>query len=320
MTDLPPRSPIPEPPGDEDDLLASLYLDGEATAEERARVEADPSLMARVEEFRSLAAQVGAVTVPPGLARSQIAAALDAFDAGSFGRDAPVDAPAETAATNVSSLTDRRRQGGLPSWLGAAAVMTLVIGGLGFAATRGSSGDDEAASVETSLSASANSMEADGDDADAAGAADAEMSAAESDAMEEDAATDSAMDDDAMADDGDTTESEEADEEFEEPAEDSEVERLSDEQVKAFWADNGPVDLSDIEATTAAEYYEQLLDFPLQPIVDSPCADSPLVAGLFGVDSFLPVVFDGQPSSLVVQEGAPATAVIVGPTCEIEQA
>ena len=34
-------------------LLASAYLDGEATPDERARVEADPALLAEVERLRS---------------------------------------------------------------------------------------------------------------------------------------------------------------------------------------------------------------------------------------------------------------------------
>jgi len=79
-----------------------------------------------------------------------------------------------------------------------------------------------------------------------------------------------------------------------------------------------PIPLDDLDAATAAGYLELLDGQPLQPIDASPCAGSPLVEGLFGVDSFISVVFRGEIASLLVQEGAPSTAVIVGPTCEIE--
>ena len=49
MTD----TPTPSTESEDDDLLASLYLDGEATAEERAEVEASPELMARVRSVTS---------------------------------------------------------------------------------------------------------------------------------------------------------------------------------------------------------------------------------------------------------------------------
>ena len=303
MTDLPPRSPLPEPLGDEADLLASLYLDGEANPEERALVEADPALLALVEEFRAMAADVSNVSVPAGLAPSQIAAALDAFDAAS-------------EATNVTSMADRRAKepAGLPSWLGAAAVMALVVGGLGFAATRGSGGDDEAATADVAPSASASN--------------EANESAATT--MMMDGAGESADLDDGEAfatevagDDGDDDAAMEADESMEEGSDDAAAptdrSTLTAEEAEAFYDDNGPINLAEFEATTATEYYEQLIDRPLRPIDASPCADSPLVAGLFGVDSFIPVVFDGELASLIFQDGAPNTALIVGPSCEIEQ-
>ncbi|MEY2449352.1 MAG: hypothetical protein QOH79_2828 [Acidimicrobiaceae bacterium] len=59
------------------DELASAYLDDDATAEERARVEADPALLARVEEFRAVRDELAAPVIPPTAQRdAAIAAAL----------------------------------------------------------------------------------------------------------------------------------------------------------------------------------------------------------------------------------------------------
>ena len=64
------------------DLLASGYLDGEATPEEVAMIERDPALLARVEELRAAQSAVRAPVPGPsmGLKEDQLAAALAAFD------------------------------------------------------------------------------------------------------------------------------------------------------------------------------------------------------------------------------------------------
>ena len=73
------NNPIPSP--DPDDEVVSAYLDGEASATERARVEASPPLLARVEALRSLGRQVSTAG-PPALSNEvrdrHIAAALEA--------------------------------------------------------------------------------------------------------------------------------------------------------------------------------------------------------------------------------------------------
>lgn len=310
MTDLPPRSPLPEPSGDEADLLASLYLDGEATPEERSRVEADPALLATVERFRMIAVENADVHPPAGLAELQIAAALDVFDARRDELSGTGD-PARLGRTGtapVTALAERRaRRSSLPTWLGAAAVSAIVIGGLGIVATRGTGGDDEVASVETTVSASAsNAVDSDDSDTAAMEAPQAELAdGAESDrATEADEATMDAVEEELVGDDAEATE------EGSGP--------LFDPKAAAdFYAENGPIDLAEYDGTTAADYYQQLLDLPLQPIEASPCADSPLVAGLFEVDRFIPVIFDRQQASLVVRSGSPSTALIIGSTCEI---
>jgi|GEM_PF-3587791 hypothetical protein len=72
MTD----APLPPDAADE---LASAYLDGEATAAERARVETDPGLLARVDALARAQAAVGAsVPVDPAARDAAISTALAA--------------------------------------------------------------------------------------------------------------------------------------------------------------------------------------------------------------------------------------------------
>ena len=77
----------------ERDELASAYLDGEATAEERAMVEADPALLARAEQLRHAAAEVAGPVAEAGR-EEIIAQALESFK------------PAEAKSSK------------LPAWLG----------------------------------------------------------------------------------------------------------------------------------------------------------------------------------------------------------
>lgn len=321
MTDTPSS---PTDPAD-DDLLASLYLDGEATEDERSQVEADPALMARVEAFQAIAADLSNVAPPPDLGRMQISAALDLFDQ----QHAPAAAPETTppvSPAGVTSLAERRERKqskGIPSWLGVAAAGALVVGGLGFASTLGG-GDDDAsttdAAMESSEELSASAASRVQDEATATTAADSAESFASDDAMEEsdemDAMEEETASEDAAAPEADSTDEDSADEESADDA--AAGDDAGEDASEVAETGPSPVPLDGLEADTAAGYLALLSDQPLQPIDNSPCAGSPLVDGLFGVDSFIPVVFDGVVSSLLVQEGVPSTAVIVGPTCEIE--
>jgi hypothetical protein len=101
----------PTPTDDHLDLV-SAYLDGEATADERARVEADPALLARVEELRAIAEAVRGGMTP--LTDEQAAAQRRrAIAAG----QAP--APPARAARG-------RRRTPLPSPVAAAAVIIVI--------------------------------------------------------------------------------------------------------------------------------------------------------------------------------------------------
>ena len=65
---------------DELDLLASSYLDGEATPQEMALVERDPELRRRVDEMRAVRQMMQAPTPVPGAVKEQhLATALAAF-------------------------------------------------------------------------------------------------------------------------------------------------------------------------------------------------------------------------------------------------
>jgi hypothetical protein len=120
--------------------LASAYLDGEATPDERALVESDPALLALVATYRGLSRRVAEpVTAPPGR-DAAIAAALRAA------RPAPGAAP---SSANIRVLPSRweRWQPRLSTIAGAAAAVVLVAGAIGILSQLGGgSGDDDTAS------------------------------------------------------------------------------------------------------------------------------------------------------------------------------
>jgi hypothetical protein len=126
---------------DEQQLLASAYLDGALTDEERARAEADPEVMAAVDRLGQLRRALAALE-PPDRARRDAAinAALGLFDSESQ----------VTAPPPVPSLAARR----WTRWLmpaAAAAVVVILAGGI--LATRDGDGDgggDDAAGSATS--------------------------------------------------------------------------------------------------------------------------------------------------------------------------
>ena len=111
------------------DELASAYLDGEATAEERAMVEADPDLLARAEQFRHAAAEVASPVTEAGR-EEIIAQALEALK--------PADEKPDKLLTRLRyryerlslsriSLRDRLRNRRLVPIFSVAAVLVLVF-------------------------------------------------------------------------------------------------------------------------------------------------------------------------------------------------
>jgi len=124
--------PTPRP----DDELVSAVLDGEASADERARVEADPASRQRLAELRAVRDLVAApVPVPSEAREAAIAAALGLYDAGSggvagdpgttFAPPRPTPPPTDDLAARRAS---RRGTGGGRFLAAAAAIVVVLIG------------------------------------------------------------------------------------------------------------------------------------------------------------------------------------------------
>ncbi|MCU0267043.1 MAG: zf-HC2 domain-containing protein [Acidimicrobiales bacterium] len=134
MSEHDPTAPWPE----QADELVSARLDGEATPEEAARVEADPVLRARLQQFRAQRASIAVPTTLSDADRERLLRrALDAFDTPTATSPWPTPTPSPTTAdppapaAAVVDLSARRRRrrlaGALPA---AAAIAALVLGGL----------------------------------------------------------------------------------------------------------------------------------------------------------------------------------------------
>lgn len=223
---------------DDLDLLASAYVDGEATSEEVALVEGDPELLARVAELRAISEQVSATPPPPNAALKQqhLAAAMAEFSAQSpqtqgLESQSPQSQSPQSQSprsqSTVPSLAEKRRdrearkaERSMPQWLSAAAAFILIGGGAIFVAGQLGGSDDESAETATAEIAEDAADDDDtaddtanfaADDAAGSSAARTESAMEESDAMasdspqesalDESAMEDSAMDDDAMDDD-----------------------------------------------------------------------------------------------------------------------
>ena len=139
-------------PDDARDELVSAVLDGEADADQRARVEADPALRTRLAELRAVRDMVAAPVAP-----------LDDVTALRLRRTA-------TAAAPVVDHAAPRRTARAARWIGSvAAVVLLAIAAIPVlgALDDGGSGDDEAA--ETMSSADDAALES-AESGDASGA------------------------------------------------------------------------------------------------------------------------------------------------------
>lgn len=140
-------------------LLASLYLDDEATADERALVETDTDALGEVERFGDVRTVLGATVPTASLAdrEAHLAGALDVWERMSdlerSGEVTPSDGIAAAAGAAVTTPSTgsrgsgsvRRPRTGGPTgrqWLlGAAAGLTLLAGA-GFVLNSLTSGDD----------------------------------------------------------------------------------------------------------------------------------------------------------------------------------
>jgi hypothetical protein len=144
-----------------DDELVSAVLDGEAGEDERARVEGDPVLRARLEELGSVRRAVAAPPPPPDPAAREraVAAALESWAAADARPAGAVPAPAPPAPIPLAA---RRRTHVWIASVAAAVVVALGVAG-GLVATRsdGSGGD----STDTGAALAEADTEAEPDDA-----------------------------------------------------------------------------------------------------------------------------------------------------------
>lgn len=171
MTDLTPTDPS-------DTELVSAVLDGEATAAEVARVEADPELRSRLERLRTVAEHVSAAdSPPPGLADRAIDGALAHLEIPTIHPSAPpVD---ELSARRAASA---RRFA--PLLAAAAAIVVVAVGAIAIANLDSDTQDTASAGLETAgQSADApNAEESERGGSDASSAADAAPAEAPDDA------------------------------------------------------------------------------------------------------------------------------------------
>ena len=132
----------------ENSLLASAYLDGVATAEERALVETSPDVLAEVEALSQVRTVLGATAPTSSLSEREahLAGALDVWErmselerSGEMTPAAGVDAAAAAAVITPTSTSEGRRSRGARSggkrsfaasqwFLGAAATLVVVAG------------------------------------------------------------------------------------------------------------------------------------------------------------------------------------------------
>ncbi|MEZ5376710.1 MAG: hypothetical protein R2733_09390 [Acidimicrobiales bacterium] len=184
------------------DELASAHLDGEATAEEIARLQADPAGRAAFDELGRIARANADVPAPlPGQQARHLDAALALFDQL---HDQPESSSATVPAATTTEVADaedradagatvvpfRRRR--TTTWLAGAAAAAALIAGVSLATVQGrgsSSLDTETAEP----AASPSSGEA------LAKATDADTSAEMSTAMASDESAGDEMADDGMA-------------------------------------------------------------------------------------------------------------------------
>ena len=158
-------------------LLASAYLDGDVTADERALVESDAALLAEVDRLRAVRLLLRDLE-PQSISvrEAQLSMALDVWDRlpaaerSGARRDmtpAGIDAAAAAGAASVTAPTpiDGRRRTTSTRWLtGAAAALVLVLAGgvalqLGFDTENdedSSSATDETLDATESLAATAD--------------------------------------------------------------------------------------------------------------------------------------------------------------------
>jgi len=149
-------------PSASDDEVVSAVVDGEATAEEQARVEGDPVLAARAARFRQVRSALSAPVepLPPEVAGRLLDTALAEGEApaGPRSDDGP---PVVTAPPIPLAPRRARRSAWVPgSAVAAAVIVVLAVVGIALLATAGGDSKDTAARAPTAdLDASTRNTE-----------------------------------------------------------------------------------------------------------------------------------------------------------------
>ena len=150
-----------------DDELISSYLDGEATLDEVARIEADPVLLARVQEFED-AAELLSTPVPP-LPQSDV----DRLISNALSESATSSRVTDLSAARASRMFNPQRLGTI------AAAFLLLAGAVGALFALNNSDSDEVATTSAGDSTAAydddDMAEEMDDDGDAAGSPETDM-------------------------------------------------------------------------------------------------------------------------------------------------
>jgi hypothetical protein len=126
------------------DELASAYLDDAVTDEERARVDADPALLSRVDELRRVRDAVHSSTIEPASADTRDAAIASAVAAAPL-----VDLGAERARRRVRIAS-----------IAAAAILLIGAAGLLLRSVSGDSSTKTSTAAAASSSSSSSSASA----------------------------------------------------------------------------------------------------------------------------------------------------------------
>lgn len=321
---------------DELDLIASAYVDGEATPEEVALVERDPDLRARVEAMRALAREVSRpLSLPaPAVMEQHLTAARAGFEWASesgLAADAGVEPAAGAAAATEPALAEvidlgRRRRSRprrtdaprtFPRWLSAAAVVLLVGGGAIIVANQAArsgedsdevateafdTGSDEAAeAAEESAGGAADDQAAElpSTTSQAARDADAELADVEEEATEEAAEAESAADEPASA---------EADRAAPADGEGTTRSGLFADEPRMFF--DGVPDVDEV----LADLPERRVD-----LERSACALDVEVPAGSEVVGFLPIEIGGGPAEIlvVVDASGVESGIIVDDACRV---
>ena len=141
--------------------MRARYLDGEATPDERARVEADPSLLGEVERLRAVRVTLFDATQFEGpsdeVREAAIAAALGAWDVASRPSGARVETPPAARRSNVRTFERRHTY---TRWLSAAAAL-VAVAALGVVVARSGGGGDNDESGTVAIEAPADTAAGD---------------------------------------------------------------------------------------------------------------------------------------------------------------